>query len=107
MAGSASCYGGKRERNLVNVEAQGVQRLAPTVQGLWIGNALSRVEKLCISSFLSQGHSFDLYTYGNVEGIPDGATVHDGREILPEKDIFLNSDRKTYAGFANFFGTGC
>jgi Glycosyltransferase sugar-binding region containing DXD motif/Alpha 1,4-glycosyltransferase conserved region len=73
------------------------------IQSLWIGGALSRVERLCISSFLSQGHEFHLYTYGNVDGIPDGATVLNGEEILSSEYIFLNSDRKTYSGFSNLF----
>ncbi len=73
------------------------------IQGLWIGGALSRVEKLCISSYLSEGHDFHLYTYGKVDGVPDGVTVLDGEEILKSEYIFLNSDRKTYSGFSNLF----
>lgn len=73
------------------------------IQGLWVGGALSRVEKLCISSFLAQGHDFHLYCYGKVDGVPDGVKVFDGEEILKSKYIFFNSDRKSYAGFSNLF----
>ncbi len=73
------------------------------IQSLWIGEALSRVEKLCILSFLSQGHDFHLYSYGDVDGIPDGVTVFNGEEILKSDYIFLNCDRKTYSGFSNLF----
>jgi len=64
---------------------------------------LSRVEKLCILSFMSQGHDFHLYTYGKVNGIPNGVKVFDGEEILNSNHIFLNSDKKTYSGFSNLF----
>jgi len=73
------------------------------IQSLWIGGALSRVERLCILSFLSQGHDFHLYTYGNVDGVPDGVRILNGNEILNSEYIFLNSDRKTYSGFSNLF----
>jgi hypothetical protein len=73
------------------------------VQGLWIGKSLSRVEKCCITSFLSHGHDFHLYTYDYVAGIPSGTTIRNGEEILSRAFIFLNSDRPTYSGFSNLF----
>jgi len=58
------------------------------VQGLWIGERLSLMEQLSIASFLHHGHAFHLYTYGPCEGVPPGTQVKDGREILPEGEIF-------------------
>src|SRR5436190_20694063 len=73
------------------------------IQGLWIGPALSTVERLSISSFLGNGHPYHLYVYGEVKGIPAGTTVLDGSEILPASRIFHYKNRSSVAGFSNFF----
>lgn len=73
------------------------------VQSLWIGPRLSTMERLCIRSFLANGHGFDLYTYGPVEGVPPGVVLRDANEILPESRIFRYSNRDSVAGFANYF----
>jgi hypothetical protein len=73
------------------------------VQSLWIGNRLSTMEQLCISSFLRQGHPFHLYVYQDTAGIPPGTTVLDGNQVLPADRIFTYREHQTYAGFANFF----
>jgi hypothetical protein len=71
------------------------------MQGLWIGGALSNMERLSINSFLKNGHPYDLYTYGPVEGVPEGATVRDANEIIPWSEVFLN--RGGYSTFSDFF----
>ena len=53
------------------------------VQSLWVGSRLSEMERMCISSFLVRGHEFHLYTYGPVEGVPEGTTVMDAAQIVP------------------------
>jgi mannosyltransferase OCH1-like enzyme len=73
------------------------------VQGLWIGNELSIMEQLCVSSFLRNGHEFHLYVYDELLNIPTGTVVKDGNEILPAERIFKYRDYPSYAGFANFF----
>jgi hypothetical protein len=73
------------------------------VQALWIGDRLSVMERLCISSFLYHGHPFHLYVYQETDGIPPGTVVLDGESILPRSSIFTYREHKTYAGFANFF----
>jgi hypothetical protein len=77
--------------------------VADVIQSLWIGDRLSAMEQLCISSFLRHGHEFHLYTYQDIEGIPSGTVVLDGNSILPASRIFTYKEHKTYAGFANFF----
>ena len=74
----------------------------PIIQSLWIGDDLSNLEKLCVQSFLDNGHEFHLYTYSDIGGIPAGAVVKDGNEILPESDIFQYRTG-SYAGFADWF----
>ena len=58
------------------------------IQGLWIGNRLSRFEYNSIKSYLNQGYEYHLYTYGKVENIPDGVIIKDGNNILDKKYIF-------------------
>ncbi len=55
----------------------------PIIQSLWIGSRLSTMEKLCIVSFIKQGHAFHLYTYGEVAEVPQGTIVKDANEIIP------------------------
>lgn len=73
------------------------------IQSLWVGDRLSVMEQLCISSFLRHKHEFHLYTYQDIAGIPSGTVVLDGNKILPASRIFTYKEHQTYAGFANFF----
>ena len=59
-----------------------------TIQSLWIGDRLSRIEILSIQSFLQNGHTYHLYAYSDVDGIPEGVTVKDANAVIPEKFIF-------------------
>jgi len=77
--------------------------MTDVVQCLWIGPRLSTMERMSIASFLRHGHEVHLYTYGDVDGIPPGTVVRDGREILPAERIFTYRDYASPAGFSNFF----
>jgi len=61
--------------------------MLPIIQSLWIGAPLSNLEKLCVQSFLDHGHEFHLYTYADIDGVPEGATIKDGNEILPHGEL--------------------
>jgi hypothetical protein len=61
------------------------------------------MERLCIRSFLANGHGYDLYAYRPVEDAPPGVKLRDANEILPESRIFRYSHRDSVAGFANYF----
>lgn len=77
-----------------------------TVQSLWIGDRLSTMEQLCIQSFLDHGHPFHLYCYQSIEGVPEGTVVRDGREILPDDEIFVyqrGCGKGSPSAFSNFF----
>ena len=78
-------------------------KVLPVVQSLWVGDSLSLMEVLCISSFLRNGHSFHLYIYENVKGVPEVTTIKDAGAILPPEKIFKYRDHDSYAGFANLF----
>ena len=53
------------------------------IQTLWVGNKLSTMERLCLSSFVHNDHSIELYSYEDIENVPDGVVIRDGNEILP------------------------
>lgn len=76
--------------------------MSAVIQGLWIGPSLSLMEQMSMASFLAHGHTYHLYTYNNVAGIPKGVVIHDAREILPESRVFTYKNG-SYAGFSNFF----
>jgi Glycosyltransferase sugar-binding region containing DXD motif len=73
------------------------------IQGLWIGDELSTMERLSIASFLAQGHQYHLYVYRPVSNVPLGTCLKDASEVLPESMIFQYPDYASYAGFANYF----
>ena len=76
------------------------------VRSLWIGGPLTNLERLCINSFIKNGHEFHLYVYDNVEGIPLGAVVKDGNEIINEREIFTYRDPQhngSFSAFSNWF----
>lgn len=83
--------------------APDTERANHIIQGLWIGDELSVMERLSIASFLANGHQFQLYVYSDVKNVPAGTVVRDGEEILPSSAIFRYRDNGSYSGFSNFF----
>jgi len=77
--------------------------MSDIIQGLWIGDELSVMERLSIASFLAHGHPYHLYVYDDVRGIPPGTVLRDASEVLPSSAIFTYKRRNSYAGFSNFF----
>jgi len=75
----------------------------PIIQSLWIGDRLSALERLAISSFLSHGHAFHLYVYDEVADVPQGVVTKDAARIVPPDRIFKYRDFESYAGFSNLF----
>ena len=76
------------------------------IQSLWIGGQLSKVEQLCIKSFLDNGHDFHLYAYEKINNAPEGTLIHDARSILAEDTIFRYNDgwaKGSVSGFADLF----
>ena len=85
------------------------------VQGLWVGNVdaiiniLGVFEQLSIMSYMAKGHTFWLYTYGPMKGVPRGCIIKDANEIIPKSEIFFYSAQQALAGkktpvaFSNMF----
>lgn len=73
------------------------------IQGLWVGNRLSRMEQLSIASFLAQGHQYHLYIYESVAGIPDPVHVKDAAEIIPTAELLRHRQSESVAVFSDLF----
>ncbi|MCG6904555.1 MAG: hypothetical protein LJE68_17940 [Rhodobacter sp.] len=61
------------------------------IGALWIGGALSFLEQLCLISFVDAGHNVKLFTYGEVENIPDRIEVADANDILAVDKVIRHS----------------
>jgi|GEM_PF-527033 glycosyltransferase involved in cell wall biosynthesis len=69
------------------------------IQSFWTGT-LTTMERLCIKSFLANGHEFHLYTYDKLEDVPDGCVIKDASEIVPKSHL---PRFKYVQQFADFF----
>tara|TARA_Y100001970_G_scaffold284650_1_gene402445 strand:+ start:2823 stop:3590 length:768 start_codon:yes stop_codon:yes gene_type:complete len=72
------------------------------IQSLWVGGELSKMEQLCAKSFVDNGHTYHLYTYGDVKNIPEGVIIKDGNEIVDKSEIFRYKNGSLSA-FSNYF----
>ncbi|MEL7466255.1 MAG: hypothetical protein AAFN79_19440 [Pseudomonadota bacterium] len=75
----------------------------PTIATLWVGGSLSWLERLCLKSFVDAGHHTILYTYEEVEGVPEGVERRDGRTILEGKPTYKHARSGSVAPFADIF----
>lgn len=76
------------------------------VHGLWVGPALSPLERACVQSFLAKGHRFNLYVYDTVENVPDECVLLDAAAIVPRSEIFAHDagpGAGSLAGFSDLF----
>ena len=39
--------------------------MSAAIQGLWVGDALSDMERMSLASYLRQGHEYHLYVYND------------------------------------------
>ena len=80
--------------------------MSKIIQSLWIGNELSNIEKLCINSYIKNGHTFHLYTYDEIKNVPKECVIKDAQEILPKDDIFAYNSglgKGSFSAFSNYF----
>lgn len=68
----------------------------------WAYGPLSKMERMCVNSFIKNGFELQIWTYSQKEIIISGASVRDAREIVPESSVFLNQ-AGSYAGFSDLF----
>jgi hypothetical protein len=75
------------------------------VNALWIGNKLSKLELLTMSSFIAHGHDFHLWTYSDiVTPLPGRVTIRRADDILPRRAVFrsIGTDLETGVGNGSF-----
>ncbi|HEY5954513.1 MAG TPA: hypothetical protein VIT18_09115 [Terrimicrobiaceae bacterium] len=77
------------------------------VHSYWGGGPLTQLELVCLSSFVQNGAHYNLYTYDEPAGVPDGITLRDASEILPADRMFLypagTLNEGSLSGFSNLF----
>ncbi len=72
------------------------------VQMLWVGGALSNLEKLSITSFLANGHDVHLYSYDLHGDMPTGTTLIDAAEIMDPVERFAMNTNVGYGSVTPF-----
>ncbi|HEX7114031.1 MAG TPA: glycosyltransferase [Steroidobacter sp.] len=73
------------------------------VDMFWHGPPLSRWERLCMRSFVANGHQVRLHVYDEPSNVPRGVTLVDAAEILPRSALFAHSRSGSFAVFADWF----
>jgi hypothetical protein len=69
---------------------------------LWIGERMGPVERACLRSMMRHGHDVALYTYGLVDGVPEGVELRNAADVLPAERILCH-ESGSVALFANWF----
>jgi hypothetical protein len=76
-----------------------------SLASFWAGQELPALDKACLLSFVSDGHSVILYGFEEIKGLPDGITFRDAREIAPIEscNAFLYQGKPNLAHFSDYF----
>jgi hypothetical protein len=72
-----------------------------TFQAFWFGQ-LTACERLCIKSFLDNGHRYILYSYDRDVDVPAGTEIADAGQIYPRDRVFFYANGSVSA-FSNMF----
>ena len=70
------------------------------ISSLWVGSRLSKMERMCVQSYLNHGHSFFLHVYDQVDNVPDGVHLRPADEIVPREKIY---QFQNIANFSDYF----
>lgn len=80
------------------------------IQSFWHGDCISNIERICINSFIKHGYVYHLYTYKDIDNLPDGVVVKDANSILKFEDFkpcYLNQEKPgnswKYGNFSDLF----
>jgi hypothetical protein len=79
-----------------------------TFQSFWYGEKPSPYEKMCMRSFLDQGHSFHLYTYSSQLEVPFGVELRNASELFDSSQYFTykkgaGPGAGSHSAFSNLF----
>ncbi len=77
--------------------------MLPTIGTLWVGDALSWLEQLCLQSFLDHGHEVVLFKYEDVANVPSGVRIENANDILPADKIIRHAKTGSPAYHADVF----
>ena len=81
------------------------------INGLWVGDKLSRIELLTLNSFIKNGHEFHLWVYDKLlTEVPEGVVLSDANSIVPREKIFRYKNKNQFGhgkgslgGFSDIF----
>ncbi len=73
------------------------------VASLWIGQELSWMERICLESFVWNGHRTVLYSYEEIASVPTGVELRDAREIMPTDEIIYHVNTGSPAFHSDVF----
>ena len=82
--------------------ASGNTTALPDISMFWHGPALSRLERLCVSSFVAHGHKVRLYAYEELAA-PAGVALMDAATVLPRTVLDAHPKSRPMALFADRF----
>jgi len=85
------------------VESAASERRLRDVHMFWFGPPLSRLERVCMASFMAHGHRVVLHVYEEPAGVPAGVVLGDAEEILPRSALFSHRRTGSVAIFADWF----
>lgn len=74
-----------------------------TVHMFWHGSALTRLERLCMTSFAANGHTLRLHVYDELVDVPAGVELADAELVLPRHLLFRDEKSGSLAAFADWF----
>jgi hypothetical protein len=74
-----------------------------TVQMFWHGAHLSRIERLCMASFIAHGHPLHLYVYETPTAVPKGVRLMAAKDILPRALLFRHRRTGSLGSFSDWF----
>jgi len=68
---------------------------------LWVGNSMTKIQEISLSSFVYHGHEITLFVYDLDMKVPTGVAKSDARLIMDESELFLVQGM--YAAFSDLF----
>jgi len=57
------------------------------IASLWVGNKMTKIQEVCLSSFLYYGHDITLFTYGKRDDVPKGIKCKEASDIIPYDEV--------------------
>ncbi len=79
--------------------------MKPSFATFWAGRTLTGFEAACITSFIRRGYDYSVYSYDQIEELPEGVTLRDAREITEEANVrrFLIKGQPNLSHFSDLF----